>query len=75
MKLTVDIPEKSLPDILRFSGERKKGPAITKLVASMLTFCRRQEILEQVREGNMRVDFPEWESARIAERKLNPWIK
>lgn len=30
MKITVDIPEKDLKDIMRFSGEKKKGPAIAK---------------------------------------------
>ena len=75
MKMTIDIPEKSLSDILRFSGERKKGPAVASFIASMLQFRKRQEILEQVRSGKLRVGFPEWESARIAERKLSPWTK
>lgn len=75
MTITVDISEKSLADVLRFSGEKKKGPAITKFVDSMLLLRRRQEMLEQVRSGKLRVDFPDWESTRAAERALNPWTK
>ncbi len=75
MKITVDIPESSLPDILRFSGERKKGPAIAKLIESSLMLQRRQEYCDQVMSGELRVDFPDWRVTRAAERKANIWTK
>ncbi len=75
MQITVEVPESDLKDILRFSGERKKGPAIAKLVASALMMQRRKEFCDQVMAGKISVDFPEWEPARIAERKANIWTK
>lgn len=75
MQITVDVPENDLKDILRFSGERKKGPAIARLVASALMMRRREEFCHEVMAGKISVDFPAWETARIAERKANVWIK
>ncbi|HLB34016.1 MAG: hypothetical protein A3F67_01785 [Verrucomicrobia bacterium RIFCSPHIGHO2_12_FULL_41_10] len=75
MKITVDIPESSLSDILRFSGERKKGPAIAKLVESSIMLHLRQEYCNQVMDGKLRVDFPDWRITRAAERKANIWTK
>ena len=42
MKITVDIPDKDLKDIMRFSGEKKKGPAIAKFLATGLMLRRRR---------------------------------
>ncbi|MFZ4115810.1 MAG: hypothetical protein ACOYK6_03685 [Chthoniobacterales bacterium] len=75
MKITVDIPENSLPDILRLSGEQKKGPAIAKIIDTSLMLFRRQEMLSQVRSGKLRIDFPDWRVARAAERRENIWAK
>jgi hypothetical protein len=74
MKITVDVAEKDLKDILKFSKERKKGPAIAKLLTSALMLRRREEFCDQVMKGEIRIDFPEWETARHAERKANVWI-
>ena len=73
MKITVDIPEKDMRDILRFSGEKKKGPAIVKLVASQLMLRRRRELSDEVMDGKFRVELPEWEESRQKEREKNPW--
>lgn len=60
MKVTVDISEKDLKDIMRFSGEKKKGPAIVKFVAAGLMLRRRRELSEEVMSGKFRVPFPGW---------------
>ncbi len=73
MKITVDIPEKDLKDIIRFSGEKKKGPAIAKFLASKLMLDRRRELSEEVMSGKVRFDFPNWEETRKLEREQNPW--
>lgn len=75
MKVTVDISDSTIADVLRFSGERKKGPAIAKFVNSSLMLHRRQEMLNLVRSGELRIDFPDWRSARATERKENIWTK
>lgn len=73
MKITVDVPEKDLKDIFRFSKERKKGPAISKFISSALMLRRREEFCDQVMKGTIRVDFPAWETTRLTERKANVW--
>jgi hypothetical protein len=73
MKITVDIAEKDMRDILRFSGEKKKGPAIVKMVASQLMLRRRRELSDEVMAGKFRVTLPEWEESRQREREENPW--
>ena len=73
MKITVELSEKDLKDIMRFSGERKKGPAIAKFLASGLMLRRRRELSDEVMSGKFRVEFPEWEEVRAADRKENPW--
>ena len=73
MKITVDIPENDMKDILRFSGEKKKGPAIVKLVASQLMLRRRRELSDEVMAGKFRVELPNWEESRQQEREENPW--
>ena len=72
MKITVDIPENDLKDILRFSGEKMKGPAVVKLVASQLMLRRRRELSDEVMAGKFRVELPDWKETRKREREENP---
>lgn len=72
MKVTVEISEKDLPDILKFSGEKKKGPAVAKLVASALMLRRRRELSDEVLSGKVRLEFPHFEKNKELDRK-NPW--
>jgi hypothetical protein len=62
-----------MKDILRFAGEKKKGPAVVKLVASQLMLRRRRELSDEVMAGKFRVDMPPWEESRKREREENPW--
>jgi hypothetical protein len=73
MKITVDIPEKDLKDILRFSGEKKKGPAIVKFLSAELRLRRRRELSDEVMSGKFRAEFPDWEKMRKLDRENNPW--
>ena len=74
MKITVDIPDKDLKDIMRFSGEKKKGPAIAKFLASELMLRRRRELSDEVMSGKLRFEFPNYEAMRKLDRK-SPWDK
>lgn len=69
MKITVDIPEKDLKDIIRFTGEKKKGPAIAKLVATSLMLQRRRELSAEITTGQWSVDLPDWRKTRARERE------
>jgi hypothetical protein len=72
MKMTVDIPENDVKDIMRFTGEKKKGPAITKFVTTGLMLRRRRELSDEVMAGKFRVEFPDWEESRRRERQGKP---
>lgn len=69
MKITVDITEKDLKDIMRFSGEKKKGPAIVKFVATELMLRRRREFSDKVMSGEIRFKFPHWEEMQNPPRR------
>ena len=47
MKITVDISDWDPKDICRVTGERKKGPAIRKLVAEALLLKRRATLAQK----------------------------
>ena len=69
MKITVDVSDKDLKDIMRFSGEKKKGPAIRKFIVSELMLKRRREISEKVMSGEWQVQLPDWKETRKRDRK------
>jgi hypothetical protein len=72
MKITVEIPENDLADVCRFTGEKKKGPAIRKMVADTLMLRRRKEMTDRIMSGEWQFDMPSWKAQRAKERK-NPW--
>jgi hypothetical protein len=74
MKITVDIPEKDLKDIMRFSGEKKKGPAIARFLAGELMLRRRRELSDEVMSGKVRFEFPHYEAQQELDRK-SAWDK
>lgn len=59
---------------MRFTGEKKKGPAIAKLVATSLMLERRRELSEEVLSGKFRVQFPHWEEMQALDAE-NLWSK
>jgi len=69
MRITVDIPEKDLRDIMRFSGEKKKGPAIAQFLTTQLMLRRRRELSDEVMAGKVRIEFPHFEAAQERDRK------
>ncbi len=74
MKISVEISENDLKDIIRFTGERKKGTAIAKLVADSLMLKRRRELSDEVMSGKVKFDFPHYESMQERDLK-SPWDK
>lgn len=68
MKVTVELSDSELKDICRVTGERKKGPAIRKLVVDALMIRRRQEIAGKFISGVWGVRLEGFEKARTADR-------
>ena len=70
MKISVEISEKDLRDIIKFSGEKKKGPAISKFLASELMLRRRREISQKVLAGEWSADLP---APEVLRQDRNVW--
>lgn len=64
MKITVDLSENELKDVIRFSGEKKKGPAIRKFIVSELMLRRRREMSQRALAGELSAELPPIEKLR-----------
>ena len=64
MKISVELSEKELRDIIRFSGEKKKGPAIRKFIVSELMLKRRHEITRKFLSGKRGITLPSIDELR-----------
>jgi hypothetical protein len=69
MKITVELSDNEVDDVLRFSGEKKKGPAIRKFIVSELMLRRRRELTEKILAGEICAELPPIEKLR-KDRKL-----
>jgi hypothetical protein len=69
MKITVEISDSELREIRQFTGERKKGPAIRKLVADALQMKRRARFVQEVLSGKWGVELKGYEEAQLADRQ------
>jgi hypothetical protein len=69
MKITVELSDSEMKDIYRVTGERKKGPAIRKLVVDALMMKRREEIAGKFISGKWGVNLSGFEARRTADRK------
>jgi hypothetical protein len=68
MKITVELSESDLREICKFTGERKKGPAIRKFVADALQLKRRAQIAQKFISGEWGVELKGFEEGQAAER-------
>lgn len=80
MKVTVDIPDSDIKEICFFTGEKKKGPAIRKLVADALMLKRRQQQAQKFISGEWGAELEEFEAAQAkdkqeAEQQARAWRK
>ncbi len=56
MRITVDLDESTLKELLRITGERKKSPAVATAVTEYVKRCRARELGRLLREGA--IDYP-----------------
>lgn len=71
MKVTVEMSDDELKDVLRITREKRKGAAIRQLALEALMLKKRRELLDEVEAGKWSVDLPPIESLR-ADRNLWP---
>jgi len=69
MKITVEITDSELREICQVTGERKKGPAIRKLVADALQMKRRERFVKKFLSGEWGVELKGFEEAQLADRQ------
>lgn len=71
MKITVEISDSDLKEVCRVTGERKKGPAIRKLVADALLLKQRAEFARNFISGKWGVELKGLEAAGAADKAKN----
>ena len=64
MKIWVELSAKEVKEIMRFSGEKEKGPAIRKFLMAELALRRRREISQKVLSGKWGASLPTIEELR-----------
>jgi hypothetical protein len=71
MKITVEIPDSEIEEICRVTGERKKGPAIRKLVMDALMLKRRENLAKKFIDGEWGVELKGFEAGQAADQRAD----
>ncbi len=71
MKVTVELSDTEMTEILEFTGERKKGPAIRRLMEEALQQHRRAQIAQRFLSGEWGVELESYEADHERERQRN----
>lgn len=57
MRITIDIEDSTLEEVMKFTGETKKGPAVVKAATDFLRRKKVSEYARKVMEGEFE-DYP-----------------
>jgi hypothetical protein len=68
MKVTVELSDQEMAEILNLTGERKKGPAIRRLMEEALQQRRRARIAQRFLSGEWGVELETYEADQERER-------
>ena len=69
MKVTVELSDHEMAEILDLTGERKKGPAIRRLMAEALQQRRRAQIAQRFLSGEWGVELESLEADQQRDRQ------
>ena len=69
MKVTVELSENEMAQILDFTGESKKGPAIRRLMEQALRQLHRAQIAQRFISGEWGVELEGFENDRDCDRQ------
>jgi len=69
MKVTVELSDQEMAEVLELTGERKKGPAIRRLMEEALQQRRRAQIVERFLSGTWGVELETFEAERERDRQ------
>lgn len=68
MKVTVELSDQEMAEVLKLTGERKKGPAIRRLMEEALQQRRRAQIAKRFLSGEWGVELDTYEADQERER-------
>jgi len=68
MKVTVEISDKEMQEVLELTGEDKKGPAIRQLLEEALQLRRRAQVAERFISGEWGVELESFEADQDYDR-------
>jgi hypothetical protein len=71
MKITVEISDSDIKEICRVTGEKKKGPAIRKLVLDALMLKRRENVAQKFIAGQWGVELKGFEAAQATDHRAD----
>ena len=71
MKVTVELSDIEMAEILDLTGERKKGPAIRRLMEEALQQRRRAQVAQRFLSGEWGVELETYEADQERERQRN----
>lgn len=69
MKVTVELSDQEMAEVIELTGERQKGPAIRRLMAEALQQRRRARIAERFLSGDWGVDLEGFEAEQERDRQ------
>ncbi len=69
MKVTVELSDSEMGEILALTGERKKGPAIRRLMEEALQQRRRAQVAQRFLSGEWGVELESFESDQERDRQ------
>jgi hypothetical protein len=69
MKVTVELSDNEMAEILNLTGERKKGPAIRRLMEEALQQRRRAHVAQRFLSGEWGVELETYEADQERERQ------
>jgi hypothetical protein len=74
MKVTVELSDQEMAEVLELTGERKKGPAIRRLMEEALQQRRRAQIAQRFLSGAWGVELETYEADQQRERQRDQEI-
>ena len=69
MKVTVELSDQEMAEVLELTGERKKGPAIRRLMEEALQLRRRARIADRFLSGEWGVALTSFEADQQLDRQ------
>jgi hypothetical protein len=68
MKITVELSENEMEEIIHITNEKRKGPAIRMLARDALKLRKREALRQKIMKGEWSVEIPDLRKLRADRR-------